>query len=221
MKKIILGLFACSIALPVIADRHFSASLSLGSSDQTLDMGAPGNSNVEDLDMSDKAFSFGIRGAYIFNDYFAVEAEYMNYGYVEKTYDAFSLGIFGITEHVELKHKLTSSAFNVGVRGSYPIFKKLSVNGRMGGAFWSMKQENGVSGGVDFGGITIGGGFGATSTDTDDGLSLYYGVGLQFDITEGLFMGIEYSTTEMDGKLYDIDTTNDISNHSLYMGYQF
>ncbi|ROS00222.1 outer membrane protein with beta-barrel domain [Sinobacterium caligoides] len=223
MKKIFLGLFALSTTLPTLAlaDSGFSAELLMGTSDQSVSMDRPPVDATEDFDLSDKALSYGIRGTYAFNDYFAIEAAYMDYGSVEQGYGAMALDVHGMKQEIGVEQKLSSRALNAGVKGSYPLTQRLSINGRLGASYWTMKQETGINASISFDDIDIIHAFGPTNTESDSGVGMYYGVGLQYDFTKRFFMAAEYSMTSMEADFGHQSVKNDIDNLALSVGFKF
>jgi len=172
MKKVVLGALLGLSALPALASEgFFSGEILLGKTDQELksDFGGRGTGGDDT--------SFGIRGAYNLNKNVAFELGYMNHGETDDTY----ISMFGDT----INDKISSTAFNLGVKGVIPFESSFSIHARLGLSFWDVELEETNSA---FPGETFEG--------DDSGNDLYYGIGAQYAINEKFTIGAEYTLSE-------------------------
>ena len=135
-RNIVVGVLLGSSALTAVAESGFSGEVLVGTADQEFSFGS--------LSTSGDDMSFGIRGAFSLNEHFAVEAAYRIYGEADDTY----IDDFGDT----INDKLSSTALNLGVKGSIPFDNGISLNGRIGLALWDveLKETDSAFPGVTF-----------------------------------------------------------------------
>jgi OOP family OmpA-OmpF porin len=191
MKKITLGILLTSCALPVLAESNLSAEFLVGSAEQ--------ESSIESFDIiSDNDLSLGIRAALKVTPNIAFELAYQDYGTAEDSYtvdnDTVTIGV-------------SSSAVNVGVKGIIPFENGLSLNGRIGLSLWDAEFEASA--------------LGETGKTDDNDSDLYYGLGLQYNISPELMVGVEYAYTDMDVSLEGVSVDHEVNNLSLSLGYKF
>ena len=195
MKKLILGLLVSALTLPAFADSNFTAEILLGMGDQKYSIGNVNSSSGDDV-------TFGLRWGYHLNEYFGLELAYQNHGQIDGSYrDIYN---------DKINDEVRSSAFNIGTKGKYPFPNGLSVHGRVGISFWNFELEETDSA---FPGEKL--------TEDDNGNNLYYGLGLQYDITSQLVAGIEYSYLEMDVSILGVAIEHEVNNLALSIGYKF
>lgn len=193
-RNIILGVLLGSTSLSASAENSFSAEILLGMADQ--EVSAYGSSASGD------DTSIGIRGVVSLNKNFSAEIGYHNYGEADDTY----IDEFGDT----INDKLSTTAFNFGVKGILPLDNGISLNGRIGISFWDSELEETDS---SFPGEIF--------KADDDGNDLYYGIGIQYDINSNIFVGAEYTLTKMDISTDGVSADLDVDNISLSLGYKF
>ena len=193
MEKLTLAVVFAAFALPVAAENDFSIELLGGSANQ--------ESSIEDFSTEGDDISIGIRGAYRFHKNIAVELAYQDYGETDETVE---------DQGVTVNDKVSSSAFNLGVKGILPFDNGLSLHARAGLAIWDVEIKETYPDFPD----TI---FKAD----DNGNDLYLGLGLQYDITEQFVIGAEYTYTEMDVSLYGVPLDHEVANLAVSLGYRF
>ncbi|AHK17771.1 porin family protein [Thalassolituus oleivorans] len=193
-RNIIVGVLLGSSALYASAENKMSAEILLGMADQEL--------STSGLSTSGDDVSFGIRGAISLHKNVSAEISYHNYGEADDTY----VDGFGDT----INDKLTTTAFNLGVKGIFPLNNGLSLNARLGVSIWDSELKETDS---SFPGQTF--------KADDDGTDLYYGVGAQYDINSNMYVGAEYTLTKMDISTDGISADLDVDNLSLSLGYKF
>ena len=193
-KHIIWGAVLGLSSFSAVAENNFSAELLGGVADQELS--ANGNS------VSGAETSFGIRGAFSLNKNFAIEAAYQNYGEASDT----RVGNLGSI----LNGSLTTTALNFGVKGMLPLNSSVSLNARLGLSIWDFEYKETNSSFP-----------GQTAKDDDNGSSLYYGIGVQYEVNPQIFVGAEYTITQIDASINNVSSDLDIKNMSLSLGFKF
>jgi len=196
MKKITLGILLTSCAIPVLAESNFSGELLVGRAEQ--------KSSIDSFDSTTSGddVSLGLRAALKVNPNLAFELAYQNYGETDDTYVDRS----GDT----ITDKVSTSAVNVGVKGIIPFEGGLSLHARIGLSLWEaeIKETDSAFPGETF-------------KADDDGSDLYYGLGLQYDMSPELVVGLEYAYTDMDVSLGGLSVDHEVKNLSLSLGYKF
>lgn len=196
MKRLTLVLALTTTALPSFAESNFSGELLLGTADQETKISGGSSASGDDT-------SIGIRGAYQFNENIAIELAYQNYGEADDTY----IDEFGDT----INDKFETTSINLGVKGILPLENGFSLNGRLGVAMWDYELKETDS---SFPGVVF-------NLD-DDGTDFYYGIGAQYDFKENVYIGIEYTITEIDLSLLGIvSADHEVKNFSLSIGSKF
>jgi len=180
MKKFILSAFFVFTAMPSFAFDGFVGELLLGHSDQKLNASAKSVSNSDSgvtksgLVMDGSATSYGIQGGYQFNNYFAVELGYQQYGEFTSLVNNF------------VRVTIDTSSINFGVKGILPLSENYSLNARMGVANWDLNNTSSVY---------------APGSDIDNikgnGSDIYYGIGAQYKFNGNYFVGLNYSVLTM------------------------
>lgn len=195
MKKVVLGLIVGSMALSAHAQGDIAAEFMFGTAEQTSSIDGVGSTSGDDL-------SFGLRGAYTLNPNFGFEFSYQNYGETDDTY----VDEYGDT----INDKVTTTAFNAGIKGIIPFENGLALVGRFGMANWDIELEETDS-------------FfpGEVFTADDSGTDFYYGIGAQAKLKESFTIGLEYTITEMDLSFVGISADHEVENLALSFGYLF
>lgn len=193
-RNIIFGLLLGSSSLSVFAENNTSAEILFGMADQEISANGASGSGDD--------VSFGIRGGISLNQNVSAELSYHNYGEADDTY----IDNFGDT----INDKLTTTAFNLGIKGVLPLENGLSLNARIGVSFWDTELEQTDS-------------FfpGQIFKADDDGKDLYYGIGAQYDINPNIYVGGEYTLTKMDISTEGVSADLDVDNISLSLGFKF
>jgi len=138
--------------------------------------------------------SFGIRAALTVNSNIAFELAYQDYGTAKDSTNRITTDV-------------SSSAVNLGVKGIIPFEGGFSVHGRFGLSRWE----------AEFKAASLS----ETLTVDDSGSDLYYGLGLQYDISPELVVGVEYAATDMDILTEGTSLDHKVKNLSLSLGYKF
>lgn len=107
-RKIIVGvaLIAGATSSPVFAENFYAGASVI----QTY---------VDDFGLDDDTTGGKIYGGYRFNEYFAVEASYFDFGELENRVSSLEIDGFGIS-----------------AVGSYPVTSKLEIFGKLGVQYW-------------------------------------------------------------------------------------
>lgn len=113
-----------------------------------------------------------------------------------------------------------TTAINAGVKGRYPLTESLSIIGRIGASRTTIEIDAtlpalniGLVGGVIIFNET---GF-QNSSITEKGTSLYYGLGVQYEINDRFFAGLEYDLNNVEFGSADIKN----ETLSLSAGFKF
>ena len=197
INKIIIGAL---LALPAIStfanEGHFSGEILLGKTDQVL---TSNGDFTNDFTIGGDDTSWGIRGAYHIDKNPVFELSYISLGETDETF----IDGFNNTRN----EKISSSAINLGFKGSIPFENGFSIHGRAGLSFWDVEQSKTNS-------------FfpGRTFTEDHSGNDFYYGIGAQYLISEKISVGFEYTLFE-----YGIDSELeiDVEMYALTAGFNF
>ena len=149
---------------PAAADRGFYLAGSIGSAE--LD------EEFDGFDVDDSSTAYRILAGFQFNEYFAAEAGYHNFGDFE---DFVQVG--GETQQI----KLSADGFTIGIVGSLPLHERFALQGRTGVFYWDGDAE-------------INNASSASPEDTNP----YFGVGGAFDITPGFQLTGDWTRYELD-----------------------
>ena len=203
-KQIVLGVVLSTLTVSAHAyqnlssqnlpSQNLSAEILLGVANQNTDFGGGDRA-------SGASTSFGIRGAYTFNPNVAAELSYQYYG----SYDDSWEDEFGWVDET-----FTSSALMAGLKVHMPLSAGYSFVGRVGASYWNFELEETDS---DYPGEVF--------IFDDNDIGVYYGVGLQLDITEALFIGVEYTGMPMTASLGGFTIKHRADNVSASLGFRF
>lgn len=198
-QQLILGVVMSAMTVSAHAyqnasAQNFSAEVLLGVANQDTDFGGGDRA-------SGSSTSFGVRGAYTFNPNVAVELSYQYYG----SYDDSWQDQFGWVDET-----FTSSALMGGLKVSLPLSAGYSVVGRLGAAYWDFELEETDAGFPD-----------DVFVFDDRDLGVYYGIGLQLDITQALFISVEYTGVPMTASLGGYTVKHRTDNLSASLGFRF
>ena len=217
MKKIALvcstvlstAISSLLLSAPALAGSGFYAELSAGSVKHKAEVNSVtyngtymGESFTEieaekESLLNESGTSFGIRFGYQFNDYIAVELGHHQYGEADEKY----VDKYGDNIH----NKLKSSATSVGIKGILPLSDDFSLFARAGIAKWDMKLTVSDSSAPD-----------ETYVLKDDNNDLYYGLGAEYNFSETVSLGLEYTMLDMDWNLYRSESSQDF-NYSKHV----
>lgn len=178
----------------VSADNNLSVELLVGSAEQEGDF--EGCSGVG-CETGDSDTSFGIRVSYKLNANFATEVSYHDYGNPSESY--ISGGQF--------RDDYDSTGYSAGIKGILPLGNGFELNARIGAAR--------VSSDYRFTQPCC-----RTSFD-DDATDVYYGVGIQKDLGNEYFVGLEYTVFEAEFDAGGTDYDLEIKNISFSVGRKF
>jgi len=144
----------------------------------------------------------GVRGAFQFNENFAVELSYQNYGEIDETF----IDMYGDT----INDTIQTTALNIGLKGIYPLQSGVSIIGRAGLSLWDyeIEETNSFYPGEVF-------------TLDDDGNDFYFGIGAQYDINDQFFLNVEYTLLELDVSAPGGSFDHEVENFSVSAGVNF
>lgn len=179
MKRIIPAFVAAIFALPVYAGPSASAEILAGHYSHKPD-GWDRSTNT----------GLGIRAAIHANENIALEVGYQRFGKGSWSYSESSyLGTS--SENIDI----TLNALTLGLKGSKNLNSKLSLNGRLGMAFWDADidynyQYDYVSSYIEDDKVT--------ASETEDGHDIYFGIGVDYQITSKLYASASYTQLNAD-----------------------
>lgn len=128
--------------------------------------------NFDGLTIDTSSTAFRMFGGWRFNDYFAVEGGYHNFGDFEQSFDI---------DGTAVTASLSADGFTLGVAGNLPVGERFSVIGRFGMFFWDGNAEiNNVSQ--------------ATPEDSNP----YFGIGVGYAITESFLLTGDITRLELE-----------------------
>lgn len=181
------------------ADNNISTAFLLGSANQRTERDSMKITSGDDN-------SIGLRVIYSISSYIAFEFAYHDFGETDDTFIDKSIDPSGGT----ITHEIDTTAIELGIKGSVPISNGFSVNGRIGTSKWDWDAKSTYS---SLPGQLI--------KENDDGADLYYGAGLQFDISENIYIGAEYNVRKMNLKLNGSKLEHRVKNLSAFLGFAF
>ena len=127
------------------------------------------NEDFDGLVIDDSATSFRVVAGWRFNDYFAIEGGYHDFGDFEQ-----DLGGLGTA-------KLSADGFTLGAVGSVPVSERFALTARAGMYFWNGSAEiNNVSQ--------------ATPEDSNP----YLGAGVKFDVSNQFQLTADWTRYELE-----------------------
>lgn len=137
-------------------------------------------------EISGSDISLGVRFGWRFLTNLSAEVSYEDYGDAEDSVRSFDT-------------TLNTSSIGLGLKGIYEFKNGIAIVGRVGVSSWKYDYRDKYSDGdID--------------TADDKGEDLYYGVGVEYGITERFYLGISYSLmpheVSPNGIKYDREITN-------------
>lgn len=148
-----------------VADSGVYVAASVGQAELSEDF--------DGFDVDTDSTAFRVTLGWRFNDYFAIDAGYNNFGRFDQSFDT-----DGAITEVSLK----ADGFTFGGVGTLPVGERLSLFARAGVFFWD--------GDADINSVTA-----ATPEDTN----LYFSAGARFALTERLSAMVDGSRYELGG----------------------
>lgn len=165
--KLILAAALLIVVVPAsaLADNGLFLAASVGSADL--------NENFDGFDVDSSSTAYRLTVGWQFNDYFALEGGYNNFGDFEQSFD-----IDGAPVDVSL----TADGFTLGATGNLPLGERWILSARAGAFFWDGDASiNNVS------------------AATPEDANIYLGIGAGFKVTEHLSLTIDGSRYDLDG----------------------
>ena len=134
--------------------------------------------DFDGLTIDTDSIAYRITGGWRFNDYFAVEGGYQDFGNFEQTID---IGGTPATAN------LTADGFTLGVTGTLPLSERFALEGRFGMFFWDGNAEiNNVSQ--------------ATPEDTNP----YVGAGVSYALSDSFRLIGDYTRFDLEDARSDV-----------------
>jgi OOP family OmpA-OmpF porin len=123
-----------------------------------------GNASLDDdfdgLNIDTDTTAFRIVAGWRFNDYFALEGGYHDFGDFEQTIDVLGTQVTAV---------LSANGFTFGAVGTIPLSERFALMGRAGMFFWNGNAE-----------------INAVSQASPEDNNPYFGAGLRFDLSQKL-----------------------------------
>lgn len=205
IKKVAVAVFSLVISLNAFAeDKGFYFGGSLGhASIETIDeseinagfaaLGVTTTSEVDDNDLGWKFY-----GGYDFNKYIGIELAYVDLGEAEVSATS-SAPVVG-TASVDAE----ADGFAFAVVARYPLNQQVDLFGKLGGFVWEV--EGGAS--VSVGGSTL------ALTGEDDGNSVMFGLGAEYEFNDNIGIRAEWERFEQ-------VANSDVDMFSIGLEYDF
>jgi OOP family OmpA-OmpF porin len=207
---------------------HFYAGASLGT--VNVDLGASAAADVSDILLTDLGLTgtvsltsdsiddsdtgYKLFGGYAFNDYFAVELMYGDFGSVSENVVAavnVTDGVDTLVGDVTLGANLDISGWGFHVVGSYPVTPTVSLFGKLGYYFYKVDGTltlgfNGTTNGVP---STLSDSAGEDENNSD----FAFGLGADYHFNQNLSGRLEWERYQL--KAFDTDLDTDVIAVSL------
>jgi opacity protein-like surface antigen len=216
MKKYILGLALLSLPVYVKAEMSVVSEVLIGKSKnefyayRDFDLG-DSRSSSSDSD------SFGLRLGLELTDYIAVEIAKHEHGESVNDYTISIYNIItdGFDRSYDVRLPIDIESLRLGLKGRTELFTNLYVNARVGVAHW--KYKDAIPAQLVPTDFTNGGG---------SGNDIYTSLGLEYKLTQNLYVGLEYSCLGIkETKEYDytgvVKYQHDIKDLSVIVGWEF
>lgn len=190
-----------TMIIPAVMAALFSVN-SYAEAPHAYAFGALGQAKYKDDSGSESDTSFGIGGGYWFNENFAIEGRYDDFGEVEETER------YGTATSTS---KASASAFGFNLLAGVPLNEQFKIYAKVGVSFWdldSIHQESDP----EFN-------YQQSYSESFSGNEFTYGFGAQFQVNNALSLGAEYSSFAIEDKKKELD--GDINNVSLYASFNF
>lgn len=197
-----------TMIIPVVIAALFSVN-GYAEAPHAYAFGALGQAKYKDDSSSESDTSFGIGGGYWFNENFAIEGRYDDFGEVEDTERDGS---------ATSTSKASASAFGFNLLAGVPLNEQFKLYAKVGVSFWDL-DLSGDSYIPEFDNRL-------TYNENFSGNEFTYGFGAQYQVNDAFSLGVEYSSFAIeDTKAASDDTTfevdGDINNLSLYASFNF
>lgn len=141
-----------------------------------------GNASLDDdfdgLNIDENTTALRLIVGWRFNDYFALEAGYRDFGDFEETLD-----IDGVPADVSL----SADGFVFGARGTLPLSDRFALQARLGSFFWNGSAQ-----------------INAVSVATPEDSNLFLGAGLRVGVTEKFFVAGDWTRYELEDTKSDV-----------------
>lgn len=171
--------------------------------------GSLGQSKYKSDGFSESATSFGVGGGYWFNENFAIEGRYDDFGEIENTYQDGTA-----TEN----SKASASALGINLLAGVPLNEQFKLYAKIGVSFWDFDAESVTSFPDDA--------FDYHYKASFSGNDFNYGFGAEYKANDSISIGAEYSAlTIKDRKQIDAEEfaelDGDINNFNIYARFNF
>ena len=183
VKRMIPAVAAAMFTLPAYAQMPISAEVVLGN-----------YSHEPEGFSSERDIGFGVRAALQANENIAFEVGYQSFG--EASYkEEFSTSSYSERVNLDIDIK----ALTLGLKASTAVSPSLSLNGRIGLAFWDADIDAGYE--VDYY-SSYRDEVSEAESSSEDGNDIYFGFGLDYQVAPKVYVSASY--TRMDADDYEV-----------------
>ena len=217
MKAVALTFATLLLSSNTYADNTFYGDFLVGNTKQSLESTTEWESKFsyerETNSLPTKnSTSFGARLGYQFTDNFALELGHVNFGDISHINDA--------DEDYTFSEKLKTKANLFAIKGNLPISDKLSLNATFGLAKWKLSLNSTLDYiSDDIIVLTIDDEIameGDSYSDELDGTDTFFGLGLQYELTETIHLGLEYTMIEIGISEKEVNANSTITHKGSY-----
>lgn len=232
MKKYIIGIVLFSIHFFSSAEIKFVSEVLVGQSQNKVHTFMQGYSLGESYGIGESYYStlnsdsFAFRLGVKFTDNLSIELAKHDHGSVA---NEFEISVpeslpdgnccFGpdYDRIYQVRIPIETDSLRLGVKGEVELFTDLSVNARLGIAYWEYGQFNPQH-------LTA---LGSASNSGESGNDIYYALGAEYRLTEHFYLGVEYSLLSIHKSVASNDYDDisyfdhDLKDLSLIVGWEF
>lgn len=174
-------------------------------------LGSLGQAKVKANEYNESSTSFGIGGGYWFNENFAIEGRYDDFGEFDQTY------LEGTATQLS---ENSASAFGLNILAGVPLNDQFKVYAKIGISFWDIETSGHTTFSDDRNGFQF--------NEKYSGNDFTYGFGAEYKASDAISIGAEYtSMTLKDVEFSSIpeepapDDLGDINNLNIYARLNF
>ena len=225
MKKFITGLVLFLIPFLSSAEIKFFSEVLVGQSQNEFYSSIQGDGIEKNYSSSLSSDSFAFRFGIKFTDNLSFELAKHDHGSVvnqitirvpQQIPGSCCLGP-EYDNIYEARIPIETNSLRLGVKGELELITDLSINARLGIAYW----EYGDANPQQLSNI------GSSGNSGESGNDIYYAVGAEYKFTENLYLGVEYSLLSIHkgsaNSNYDVSGyyDHDVKDLSLILGWEF
>lgn len=140
--------------------------------------------------------AIGVQLGFQFLPFLAVEGGYTDHGKASRDHGA----LIGVS-------KMETTVAHVGMKGILPLGDVVRLYARAGLGWWDydISHDSPI----------------ATFSSGDKGKDFYYGAGVHFNLSEVVYLGVEYNQMKMEADVAGFDVDHTLRNLALKVGLMF